>query len=84
MTLFERTFCGETLWQVRNGLSVICVEVQLFLTSLTGGAGVEYYFGYSYDHSDLTCQDLRSRDNMWTQSKYALDFFTNNGIPFWG
>ena len=46
-----------------------------------GGAGVEYYFGYSYNHSDLTAEDYRSRANMWNQSRYALEFFS--GFPFW-
>jgi Putative collagen-binding domain of a collagenase len=46
-----------------------------------GGAGVEYYFGYSFNNSDLTLQDFRSRDNMWNQSRYALEFFSN--VPFW-
>lgn len=39
---------------------------------MAGGAGVEYYFGYSFPDSDLTCEDFRSRDNMWTLSRYAL------------
>ena len=47
-----------------------------------GGAGVEYYFGYSYENSDLTCEDFRSRANMWVQSRYALEFFTRNNVPF--
>ncbi len=49
---------------------------------MAGGAGVEYYFGYAYPNSDLTCQDWRSRDQAWTQTNYAQQFFTNN-VPFW-
>lgn len=49
---------------------------------MAGGAGVEYYFGYGHDNSDLTCQDFRSRANMWRQSLYALDFFRKFGVPF--
>jgi hypothetical protein len=49
---------------------------------MAGGAGVEYYFGYNYPQSDLTCEDFRSRDNMWDQTRYALDFFTTQ-LPFW-
>ena len=48
---------------------------------MAGGAGVEWYFGYSHDHSDLTCEDWRSRDNMWTMCKYALDFFVTTDEP---
>ncbi len=42
---------------------------------MAGGAGVEWYFGYSYPHSDLSCEDWRSRDILWDQTKIALDFF---------
>ena len=50
---------------------------------MAGGAGVEWYFGYKHPHSDLTCQDYRSRQNMWTQCRHALDFFKAYAIPFW-
>lgn len=50
---------------------------------MAGGAGIEWYFGYRHDHSDLTCQDWRSRDRMWDQSRYALEFFEQHEIPFW-
>ncbi|MBM1105870.1 DUF5060 domain-containing protein [Aurantibacter crassamenti] len=55
----------------------------LWGTLMAGGAGVEWYFGYKHAHSDLTCQDWRSRDKMWDQSRYALSFFKDNNIPFW-
>ena len=48
---------------------------------MAGGAGIEYFFGYNYVNSDLTCQDFRTREAMWNQSRYALEFF--EGIPFW-
>ena len=50
---------------------------------MAGGAGVEWYFGYKHPHSDLTCQDHRVRQNMWDQSRIALEFFADNQIPFW-
>ncbi|MCH9022626.1 MAG: DUF5060 domain-containing protein [Planctomycetes bacterium] len=49
---------------------------------MAGGAGVEWYFGYKHPHSDLTCQDFRSRDKMWDQCLIALTFFRNYRIPF--
>lgn len=49
---------------------------------MAGGAGVEYYFGYERPHSDLTCQDFRSRDRSWDYCKLALDFF-NQYLPYW-
>ena len=50
---------------------------------VAGGAGVEWYFGYQHPHSDLTCQDWRTREKVWTQCSYALDFFKKYEIPFW-
>ena len=44
---------------------------------MAGGGGVEWYFGYEYAHNDLQCEDWRSRENMWRQTKIALDFFGN-------
>jgi hypothetical protein len=41
---------------------------------LAGGAGVEWYFGYRYPHTDLTCEDFRSRSNWWKQSTIATQF----------
>lgn len=41
---------------------------------LAGGAGVEWYFGYRFPHTDLTCEDFRSRENWWKQSTIATQF----------
>lgn len=49
---------------------------------MAGGAGVEYYFGYNLPHSDLTCEDFRSRDMMWDYNRYAHQFFTTH-VNFW-
>ncbi len=46
-----------------------------------GGAGVEWYFGYELPHSDLNCEDWRSRENMWAYSRHALDLFHKH-LPF--
>ncbi|CAA6679344.1 MULTISPECIES: PKD domain-containing protein [unclassified Lentimonas] len=48
---------------------------------LAGGYGNEYYFGYSYAHSDLTCEDFRSRDQWWDYCRYALEFFEKVELP---
>lgn len=50
---------------------------------MAGGAGVEYYFGYSLPENDLLCQDFRSRDKSWDFCRYALEFFSRNHVPFW-
>lgn len=47
---------------------------------MAGAWGTEWYFGYDHPHSDLTCQDFRSRDLFWDQCKHLLDFFKNNTI----
>jgi len=50
--------------------------------ALMGGAfGVEWYFGYASPHSDLTCQDFRSRDYFWDQNRVARNFFEEH-LPF--
>ncbi len=49
---------------------------------LAGGAGVEWYFGAHHKHNDLTAEDLRSRHNLWLQTKIAVDFFTQH-TEFW-
>ena len=50
---------------------------------MAGAWGTEWYFGYKHPHSDLSCQDFRSRDLFWDQGKVCLDFFNNNKIPVW-
>ena len=50
---------------------------------MAGGAGIEWYFGYKHPHSDLTCQDYRTREKMWNQCALALEFFKKYEIPFW-
>ncbi|WP_273276368.1 DUF5060 domain-containing protein [Maribacter polysiphoniae] len=49
---------------------------------MAGGAGVEWYFGYKFAHMDLNCEDWRSRDALWDQTKIALDFFHDH-LPFY-
>lgn len=50
--------------------------------AVMGGAwGIEWYFGYDHDQSDLTAQDYRSRDMFWDQCRYLLQFFKENNIP---
>lgn len=39
------------------------------------GWGFEFYYGYAYPESDLTCEDFRTRANAWQQAQYALNFF---------
>ncbi|MBI1390479.1 MAG: DUF5060 domain-containing protein [bacterium] len=48
---------------------------------MAGGDGCEWYFGYKFAHNDLNCEDWRSRQAMWDQTRIALWFF-NEYIPF--
>lgn len=50
---------------------------------MAGGAGIEYYFGYTLPQNDLQCEDWRSRDQSWDFCRYALELFHNHAIPFW-
>ena len=49
---------------------------------MAGAAGVEWYFGAKFPNNDLLCEDWRSRENMWKQSKIAVDFFEKH-LPYW-
>ena len=53
----------------------------LWGTLMAGGAGVEYYFGYSLPQNDLRCEDWRSRDRSWAYAALALRFFAEQQIP---
>lgn len=48
---------------------------------MAGGSGCEWYFGYDYPNNDLTCEDFRSRENMWKQTALAVEFFREY-LPF--
>jgi len=50
---------------------------------MAGAWGTEWYFGYEHPHSDLSCQDFRSRDLFWDQGRFCLEFFKKNNIPVW-
>ena len=48
---------------------------------MAGGAGCEWYFGYEFPNNDLNCEDWRSRDRLWDQTRFALQFFHDH-LPF--
>ncbi|MEO9872304.1 Kelch repeat-containing protein [Ekhidna sp.] len=54
----------------------------LWGTLLSGGAGVEWYFGAKYPHNDLTSEDWRQRDRLWDLTHHAMNFF-DQYIPYW-
>jgi|GEM_PF-359957 len=50
-------------------------EDVLYGTFMAGGAGVEYYYGYTENDGDLNNQDHRLRGNIYKEAGYALNFF---------
>ncbi len=48
---------------------------------MAGGSGVEWYFGYQFPHNDLNLEDFRSREQIWKQTRIAIEFFQEQ-IPF--
>lgn len=48
---------------------------------MAGGWGSEWYFGYKHAHSDLSCEDFRSRDKFWDQVRYHLEFMEQANLP---
>lgn len=48
---------------------------------MSGGAGVEWLFGYKFAHHDVNLEDFRSRDHVWDLTRYAVDFFQTH-LPF--
>jgi len=54
----------------------------LWGTLLSGGAGVEWYFGAKHPHNDLTSEDWRQRNRLWEITNYAKVFF-NSYLPYW-
>jgi hypothetical protein len=42
---------------------------------LSGGSGVEWYFGAKHPQNDLTSEDWRSRDQLWEITNHAKMFF---------
>jgi hypothetical protein len=50
---------------------------------MAGGAGVEYYFGYTLPQTDLNAEDWRSRDRSWRWAGLAIRFFHEHAGAFW-
>lgn len=53
----------------------------LWANLMAGGAGCEWYFGYTFPNNDRTCENFRSRERMWDLTRYAVEFFQGN-LPF--
>ena len=49
---------------------------------MAGGGGVEWYFGYRHPNDDLGLETWRTRNNVWDQTRFAVNFFHEH-LPFW-
>lgn len=56
-------------------------KLALWGNLMAGGSGVEWYFGHRFPHMDINCEDWRTRDVMWNQTRYALEIFHKH-LPF--
>lgn len=45
------------------------------------GGGCEWYFGFGFPHTDLDCEDFRSRENLWALAARATQFVRAH-VPF--
>lgn len=54
----------------------------LWGTLMGGGAGLEWYFGAKHEGTDLSVNDWRSRDTLWTLTNHARRFFVDY-LPYW-
>lgn len=48
---------------------------------MAGGGGIEWYYGYRSEGTDLSLEDFRSRDGLYEQSLIAREFFEQY-LPF--
>jgi hypothetical protein len=79
-------YAGHSGEAVQGGKTYTLHDIRkltLWGTLMAGGAGVEYYFGYTLPANDLLCEDWRSRDRSWDYCRIALAFFREHRIPFW-
>ncbi|MCB1233170.1 MAG: DUF5060 domain-containing protein, partial [Verrucomicrobiae bacterium] len=76
-------FEGEAAEKGKKGYDLNDIRKQtLWGNLMAGGGGVEYYFGYQLPENDLACEDFRSRDRSWDFCRIALEFFSQERIPF--
>ncbi len=70
----DSNFAGYTGKMMKDNLHEVRQDV-LWATLMAGGYGVEYYYGYKTELSDLTAQDHRSRENKYREAVIAKKFF---------
>jgi|LakMenEpi03Aug12_release.lakeMendotaPanAssembly.Ray.scaffolds.fasta_scaffold29911_5 hypothetical protein len=81
--------CCDEIGPARDGLVPDAVDAGhdhvrhrlLWGNLMAGGGGVEYYFGWGHPQHDRSVEDFRSRENMWRQTRIALEFFRSH-VPY--
>ena len=51
-------------------------KVMIWANLMNGGAGIEHYFGYKQEYSDLTSEDWHDKDRLWDMTCVATSFFS--------
>ncbi|MCC6798175.1 MAG: DUF5060 domain-containing protein [Candidatus Hydrogenedentes bacterium] len=80
--------CNDEIGPAREGVVPDSIDPEhngvrkhaLWGNLMAGGSGAEWLFGVGNPHDDIDCEDWRSRDVMWDQTRYALEFFKR--LPF--
>ncbi|MDZ4857613.1 MAG: DUF5060 domain-containing protein [Candidatus Hydrogenedentes bacterium] len=80
--------CNDEIGPAREGVVPDSVDPEhndvrkhaLWGNLMAGGSGAEWLFGVSHPNDDIDCEDWRSRDAMWDQTRFALEFFKR--LPF--
>ena len=52
----------------------------LWANLLSGGSGMEFYFGYKHPQNDLNAEDFRSRAELWRLADVARRFAEREGL----
>ncbi len=80
--------CNDEIGPARVGVAPDSIDPEhnevrqhaLWGNLMAGGSGAEWLFGVGNPHDDIDCEDWRTRDFMWDQTRHALTFF--KGLPF--
>lgn len=57
-------------------------QYALWGTLMSGGAGVEWYFGAKHPHNDINSEDWRQRNRLWELTNNTVTFFQEH-LPYW-
>jgi len=74
---------GVTTDNAVNNNYVMVMRTSLWGSLMAGGAGTSWYFGgLDMPNNDMAAEDFRARDQWWTISNNARQFFVDH-LPYW-